>query len=53
MTGDILGLLHRIEMDYRFEGENFVQYELEHRAVWLNSDDKIEAYNKVYLPYQV
>ena len=50
--GDILGLLHRIEMDYRFEGENFVQYELEHRAVWLNSDDKIEAYNKVYLPYQ-
>ncbi|MGB8375424.1 MAG: DUF3857 domain-containing protein [Salegentibacter sp.] len=51
-TGDILGQLHRIEMDYRIEGENFVQYELEHRAVWLNSDDKIEAYNKVYLPYQ-
>ena len=34
-TGDILGQLHRIEMDYRIEGENFVQYELEHRAVWL------------------
>lgn len=51
-TGDILGQLHRIEMDYRFEGENFVQYELEHRAVWLNSDDKIEAFNKIYLPYQ-
>ncbi|MBP2834340.1 DUF3857 domain-containing protein, partial [Aquimarina sp. U1-2] len=28
-----------------------VEYFLEHKVYWLNSDEKIEAYNKVYLPY--
>ena len=36
---------------YFDENNQFIQYSLEHRAYWLNSDDKIEAYNKVYLPY--
>lgn len=33
------------------EDNNLIEYYLEHQVLWLNSDDKIEAYNKIYLPY--
>ncbi len=29
---------------------NFIEYKLIHNILWLNSNDKIEDYNKVYLP---
>lgn len=32
------------------EGGGFVEYSLIHNIYWLNSNDKIEEYNKVYLP---
>ncbi|KAA1243241.1 DUF3857 domain-containing protein [Aquimarina sp. RZ0] len=28
-----------------------IEYALEHKILWLNSNDRIEEYNKVYLPY--
>ncbi len=32
------------------DGGGFVEYSLIHNIYWLNSNDKIEEYNKVYLP---
>ncbi len=38
--------------EFAFSKDNdFTEYYLEHIALWLNSNDKIEAHNKVYLPY--
>ena len=33
------------------EDESLSEYYLEHRVLWLNSDEKIEDYNKIYLPH--
>jgi len=33
------------------EDKTFTEYYLEHKVLWLNSNDKIEDYNKIYLPY--
>lgn len=39
--------------EFLFEGENgLFEYSIEHKAIWLNSDAKIEDYNKIYLPYK-
>ncbi|CAM3313513.1 DUF3857 domain-containing protein [Aequorivita lipolytica] len=47
----IIGLKDKIISEFIFEGEDFLEYFLEHKAVWLNSDERIEEYNKIYLPY--
>lgn len=47
----IIGLKNKIISEFVFEGENFWEYFLEHKAVWLNSDERIEEYNKIYLPF--
>jgi hypothetical protein len=39
-----------VEFAYEAQGE-LTEYYLEHQVLWLNSDEKIESYNKVYLPY--
>lgn len=39
-----------VEFYYSKDGE-FEEYYLEHKVIWLNSNDRIEDYNKVYLPY--
>tara|TARA_R110002167_G_scaffold247308_16_gene452935 strand:- start:1091 stop:3058 length:1968 start_codon:yes stop_codon:yes gene_type:complete len=39
-----------IEFAYA-DDKQLTEYNLEHQVLWLNSDDKIEAYNKIYLPY--
>ncbi len=36
---------------YFDENSNLTEYYLEHKVLWLNSDEKIEAYNKIYLPF--
>ncbi len=36
---------------YFAEKGNLTEFYLEHKVLWLNSDDKIEEYNKIYLPY--
>ncbi len=47
----IVGVKDKIVTEFIFEGKDLVEYFLEHKAVWLNSDERIEDYNKVYLPY--
>ncbi|GAB1855285.1 hypothetical protein MHTCC0001_01180 [Flavobacteriaceae bacterium MHTCC 0001] len=50
-TNHIIALKDKTVTEFYFEGDNLVEYFLEHNVYWLNSDEKIEAYNKVYLPY--
>lgn len=51
-TEDILELKHKIVTEFAFTPEDdFVEYLLEHRVLWLNSDGAIEEFNKIYLPY--
>lgn len=38
------------EFYFNEEGD-FIEYFLEHNVYYLNSDDAIEGYNKIYLPY--
>jgi len=33
------------------EDDALEEYYLEHKALWLNSNERIDAYNKIYLPY--
>ncbi|WP_203256499.1 DUF3857 domain-containing protein [Hyunsoonleella ulvae] len=47
----IMGVKDKIATEFYFEDDGLVEYFLEHKVYWLNSDEKIEAYNKVYLPY--
>ncbi len=48
---DMVAVKDKIAVEFTFEGQNFVEYFLEHRVLWLNSDDAIERNNRVYLPY--
>ncbi len=47
----IIALKDKILTEFYFQENGLVEYFLEHRVLWLNSDDKIESYNKIYLPY--
>ncbi|SRX73405.1 DUF3857 domain-containing protein [Aequorivita antarctica] len=47
----IVGVKDKIVTEFIFEGKDLIEYFLEHKAVWLNSDERIEDYNKIYLPY--
>ncbi len=47
----IVGVKDKIIVEFIFEEKNLLEYFLEHKAVWLNSDERIEEYNKIYLPY--
>ncbi|HET8884925.1 MAG TPA: DUF3857 domain-containing protein [Salinimicrobium sp.] len=44
-------IMNKYVNEFAFEGNNFVEYALEHHVVWLNSDEKIEEYNRIYLPF--
>ncbi len=51
-TEDILELKSKVVTEFAFTPENeFVEFFLEHRVLWLNSDAAIENYNKIYLPH--
>lgn len=47
----IIALKDKTLTEFFFQEAGLVEYFLEHRVLWLNSDEKIEGYNKVYLPY--
>ncbi|MAW95055.1 MULTISPECIES: DUF3857 domain-containing protein [unclassified Leeuwenhoekiella] len=47
----IVGLKDKMIVEFIFEDDNFVEYFLEHKAFLLNSDERIEEYNRIYLPY--
>ena len=49
---EIISLKEKIVTEFFFTEENsLVEYFIEHKVLWLNSDQNIEDYNKVYLPY--
>ena len=48
---DMIALKEKVVTEFFFEDQNLTEYYLEHKVLWLNSDDRIEEYNKVYLPY--
>ncbi|MDG5490831.1 DUF3857 domain-containing protein [Psychroserpens sp. SPM9] len=48
---NMAGIKEKIVSEFYFEGDDLTEYFLEHKVYYLNSDEKIEAYNKVYLPY--
>lgn len=47
----IIALKDKITTEFYFEDDGLVEYYMEHKVYWLNSDEKIESFNKVYLPY--
>ncbi len=51
-TKDIVQLKDKHLIEFKFlDANTLIQYSLEHKMYWLNSDEEIENYNKVYLPY--
>ncbi len=51
-TEDVLELKNKIVTEFSFaEDDSFVEYFMEHRVIWLNSDAAIENFNKIYLPH--
>ncbi len=48
----MMALKEKYVVEFAFSEENtFTEHYLEHKVLWLNSNDKIEDYNKIYLPY--
>lgn len=49
---DIIQLKDKHIVDFRFLDPNtLIEYDIEHYIYWLNSDEEIENFNKIYLPY--
>lgn len=49
---DLVAVKEKITTEFFFtEDSKFVEFYLEHKAYYLNSDEAIEDYNKIYLPY--
>lgn len=49
---EILELKSKVATEFIYDNnDELVEYFLEHRVLWLNSDNAIERYNKLYLPY--
>tara|TARA_R110001583_G_scaffold142294_1_gene294587 strand:- start:36685 stop:38664 length:1980 start_codon:yes stop_codon:yes gene_type:complete len=49
---DLIAFKDKIITEFYFVETGLVEFYLEHRVLWLNSDEKIEEYNKIYLPYK-
>ena len=47
---DMIAIKDKVITEFIFEDQNLIEYYLEHKVLWLNSDDRIEEYAKVYLP---
>jgi Domain of Unknown Function with PDB structure (DUF3857) len=47
----MIALKEKTATEFVFESGGLSEYFLEHNVLWLNADDKIEYYNKIYLPY--
>ena len=47
---DMIAIKDKVVTEFIFEDQNLIEYYLEHKVLWLNSDDRIEEYTKVYLP---
>ena len=50
-TKEMIAVKEKIVTEFAFDKEDLVEYFLEHKVLWLNSDDAIEEFNKIYLPF--
>ncbi len=50
-NAELVSLKEKVITEFVLEGEYFLEYYLEHKVLYLNSDDAIERYNRVYLPF--
>ncbi len=51
-TIPIVALKEKYVVEFGYtDDDKLTEYYLKHQVLWLNSDDKIEEYNKIYLPY--
>lgn len=50
-TEDMIAVKEKTVTEFYFIEKDLVEYFLEHKVLWLNSDDAIEEYNKIYLPF--
>lgn len=49
---ELLELKSKVVTEFIYDqNDELVEYFLEHRVLWLNSDHAIERYNKIYLPH--
>ena len=49
---EILEIKNKVITEFAYDSKGaLVEYSLEHRVIWLNSDPAIESFNKIYLPY--
>jgi len=49
---DLVAVKEKITTEFLFTKDSkFVEFYLEHKVYYLNSDEAIEDYNKIYLPY--
>lgn len=46
----LIAYFKKVTSDFQFEDSNLVEYKLEHNIYFVNSDEAIEAINKIYLP---
>lgn len=51
-TQSIISFKDKSINEFVFIKEGLIEFFLEHKIIWLNADDKIERYNKVYLPFK-
>lgn len=47
----IIAIKEKNVTEFSFEKNDFLEFFLEHKILWLNSDDAIEDFNKIYLPF--
>ncbi|WP_298882428.1 DUF3857 domain-containing protein [uncultured Polaribacter sp.] len=50
-TEEMLALKEKTVTEFYFLDKNLIEFYLEHKVLWLNSDDAIEEFNKIYLPF--
>ena len=50
-TEDLIAVKEKTVTEFYFDKRDLIEYFLEHKVLWLNSDDAIEEYNKIYLPF--
>ena len=48
---DMIAVKEKTVTEFYFDKKDLVEYYLEHKVLWLNSDDAIEENNKIYLPF--
>lgn len=50
---NLVAYFKKVTSDFQFEDADLVEYKLEHNIYYVNSDEAIEATNKIYLPIRL